>query len=407
MVKVLGFWRSWALVVGTIIGAGIFTLPAILAPYGSTSFIGWGIVSIGAISIALSLSFLASRIPRLGGPYAYVYDAFGYLPAVLVAWGYWITLLVSIAAIATAFSGYAGVFFPILAENSIVSSIVSIIVVWIFTMINIKGIKEASIVQVISVILKIVPLAIIGIGGILIGDIASVPASNPNNEPIPIMISGITMLILWSYIGIEVATIPSDDVDNPTQTIPRALMWGVLATTLIYMTSVAGVMALISPAQLQHSTSPFADAAVVMFGEIGSLIVGFGALISIGGALNSNILIAGKIPMAAAQDYLFPSFLKNKNLDDTPVLALMFSAFLVSLIIIFNIDNGLIKTFQTLILFSSFTILIIYLLTTLASIKMQLLDYLNGQKTSAWMFLISILAAFFSISALALSSRIV
>ena len=112
MKKSLGFWRSWALVVGTIIGSGVFTLPAILAPYGINSFYGWSVAVFGTLTIAFAFSHLAGRNPRVGGPHAFVEDAFGHYPAMFVAWGYWISLWVSIAAIATAFSGYMAIFIP-------------------------------------------------------------------------------------------------------------------------------------------------------------------------------------------------------------------------------------------------------------------------------------------------------
>ena len=101
---VIGFWRSWALVVGMMIGSGIFTLPAVLAPYGSFSFIGWGVTALGALCLVFSLSYMAARNPQAGGPQAYVYEAFGQIPAIIVAWGYWISVLVAVAAIALSFA---------------------------------------------------------------------------------------------------------------------------------------------------------------------------------------------------------------------------------------------------------------------------------------------------------------
>ena len=400
MKKSLGFWRSWALVVGTIIGSGVFTLPAILAPYGSFSFVGWLVTGLGALAIAYSLCHLAARNPRLGGPYAYVYDAFGTIPAMIVAWGYWTSLWIGVAAIAISFAGYSAVFFPIVGSEPTISAIVAIGAVWIFTYINVRGVEQASIVQLITVILKMIPLIIIGAIGLAVGDLGSVPALNPKGEPIPIMIAGICLLIMWSYIGIEAATVPSDDVENPKKTIPRALIAGTLTATVIYMIAMAGVMALIPPADLQTSTSPFADAALMIFGETGALIVGVGALIAIGGALNSMILLTGIIPLAGARDKMFPAFLKKENAKGTPVTAIVFSSVLASIVIIMNSNKGLLKAFELMILMSTFTVLIAYLGSAFASLKLQLEDKKTGTKLNVFIFFISSIAAIFSIIAI-------
>jgi APA family basic amino acid/polyamine antiporter len=104
MKKPLGIWRTWSLVVGTMIGSGVFLLPSALAPYGSYSIWGWVITGVGTLFIALTLGSLAARIPRIGGPYAYTRAAFGDFPAFLIAWGYWISLWASIAAVAVAYA---------------------------------------------------------------------------------------------------------------------------------------------------------------------------------------------------------------------------------------------------------------------------------------------------------------
>lgn len=400
MKKSLGFWRSWALVVGTIIGSGVFTLPAILAPYGSFSFIGWIVTGFGALAIAFSLCHLSARSPKIGGPYAYVHEAFGRLPSLIVAWGYWISLWTGVAAIAISFSGYMAVFFPSVASNPTISTAVAISAVWLFTFINVRGIEQASIVQLITVILKMIPLLIIGAIGIVIGDLETVPALNPKGEPLPIMIASICLLIMWSYIGIEAATIPSDDIENPKKTIPRALLAGTLTATAIYIIAMAGVMALIPPMELQNSTSPFSDAALLIFGDTGAIIVGVGALIAIGGALNSMILLSGMIPLAGARDKMFPAIFNKQDRNGTPIAALIWSSILASVVIIMNSNKGLLQAFELMILLSTFTVLIAYLGSALASLKLQISDIKHGVKLNYIVFIISSIAVIFSITAI-------
>lgn len=400
MAKSLGVWRTWALVVGTIIGSGVFTLPAILAPYGSNSFLGWGVAACGTLSVAFAFSHLAGRNPRLGGPHAYVDEAFGRYPAMIVAWGYWISLWVSIAAIATAFSGYSALFFPIISENTFLSAFVAISAVWLFTYVNLRGIEEASVVQLVTAILKLIPLMIIGVAGLILGDFGSVPAQNPNGESLPVMISGITILVMFSFIGVEAATVPAENIENPKKTIPRALILGTLTAAVIYIIATAGVMALIEPGALINSTSPFADAAQMIFGDVGSIFIGVGALIAIGGALNSNILLTGTVPMAGAYDRVFPAFFKQKNKDGTPVVALVVSSLLTSAVILINSSKGLLKAFEIMILIATFCILLAYLGATLASLKLQFVDKRNGKDIHIPTFINSVLATLFSIFAI-------
>lgn len=400
MSKSIGVWRSWALVVGSMIGSGIFTLPAILAPYGSYSFVGWLVTAIGAIFIVLSFCQLTRRSPKAGGPYAYVYEAFGKRAAQIVAYGYWISLWSGVAAIAISFSGYMAFFFPIAAENNLIGAFFSLGAVAVFSYVNIRGIEEASIVQLVTVILKMIPLIFIGSAGLYYGNITEIPAINPNDEPFPIMISGICLLIMWSYIGVEAATVPVNDTENPKKTIPRALIIGVLTTTAVYVVSIAGVMAMISPLDLQRSVSPFSDAAQLIFGQSGALIVTIGALIAIGGALNSMILLSGIVPLAGAEDGVFPAIFKRKDKNGTPVISIIFSSLLAGIIIFMNASRGLLGAFEFMILLSTFTILIAYLGAALASIKLQYMDTEKGIKINYSDLLISILATIFSIIAI-------
>lgn len=396
----IGFWRSWALVVGMMIGSGIFTLPAVLAPYGSYSFLAWVITALGALCLVFSLSYMAARNPQAGGPQAYVFDAFGRFPAAVVAWGYWVSVLVAVAAIALSFAGYLAVFIPVIEGKPLVNALVALSVVWMFTAVSLRGTEQASIVQLATSLLKILPLIAIGVAGLWMGDVTAIPASNPEGESVPVMVAGILLLIMWSYIGIESATIPADDTIEPQKTIPRALFAGTLTATLVYMLSLAGVMALVPIETLLHSTYPFSDAARMVFGDAGAWLIGVGALISIGGALNACVFLTGVVPAAGAREGLFPSFLGVCRQDGTGTNAILFSSTLASVLILTNASKGLLKSFEFMILISTFSVLIAYFGAALASLKLQLLDRENGDAIKPLRFLISVLAVVFSICAL-------
>ena len=371
MSKSLGFWRSWALVVGTMIGSGVFLLPAVLAPYGSFSLLGWIVAATGTLFIALSLGALARRIPKIGGPYAYTRVAFGDLPAFLIAWGYWISVWSGSAAIAVAFSGYMSVFIPALASIPVAGAVGAIAVIWLFTGINIVGVRTAGIVQLATTLLKLLPLFAIAAAGLIAGDVTSIPATNPENEPFPLLIAGMAMLTMWAYVGMEAATIPAEDVIAPERTIPRALVTGTLTATAVYILATLGVMALVPTASLATSASPFADAASTLVGPWGAKLIGVGAIVSIVGALNSNILLGGQMPRAAALDRLFLARFERLTPNGTPAFGLLVSAGLASALIVMNYTKGLVAAFELMILLSTLTTLIPYAASAAADLVLQ------------------------------------
>ena len=165
----IGFWTTSALVTGNMIGSGVFLTPSALAAYGPISVIGWIFSGLGALSLAFVFSQLSKVLPNShGGPYAYTRVGLGDFSGFLVAWGYWISIWCSNAAIIVAMVSYLGYFFPILNSSSLVAVITGQLILWIVTYINTCGIKEAGVVQVVTTILKIVPLFLIGICGLFL-----------------------------------------------------------------------------------------------------------------------------------------------------------------------------------------------------------------------------------------------
>ena len=163
----IGFWSSTSLVVGNMTGSGIFLLPATLALFGGISIFGWIYTVAGTIFLALVFSRLSKLITRSGGPYTYSREGFGDLTGFLVAWGYWISIWSGNAAIAVAGVGYLSVFIPALKENQILSAVAAIGAIWLFTYINTMSIKKVGLVQLITTIIKIVPLLLLGTIGFL------------------------------------------------------------------------------------------------------------------------------------------------------------------------------------------------------------------------------------------------
>jgi basic amino acid/polyamine antiporter, APA family len=366
--KKMGFWQCWGMSVGVMIGSGIFLLPTVLAPYGWISLLGWLLTCSGTIVLALVLARLAGTTDHAGGPYAYVKESFGDLAGFLIGWGYWVGVVFGVTAIAVAFAGYMGSVFPIFAANSLTQALVAAASIGVLTWVNVKGVSEAAIVQLVMTVLKIIPLIVIIGLGIIYGDIDNFPAFNPQGLPITQGLASTALLTMWAFIGIEAAVIPTDDVENPKITVPIAVVTAALSVSFLYLGASIAIMFLVPSDVLALSESPFVDAASHM-GTGGALLIGIGALISTAGALNGNIFVMGQMPMLVAADGLAPSVIAKKNRGGAPMVALMVSSVFSAALLVLNFTEGLVGAFSFLISMSTLSILAPYGLSAMAEFK--------------------------------------
>ena len=368
----LGLSGCVALVVGNMIGSGIFLLPATLAPYGTLSIIGWVATSAGAILLALVFGRLARVSTRTGGPYAYTRDGYGDFAGFIVAWGYWIALWSGNAAVAVAFVSYSAYFFPIFSSNSFAGLGLALSAIWLVTYVNIRGVKGAGILQVITTVLKILPLLLIIIIGFAHFEPSSFSPLNPTKQSALSGIVTCAALTLWAFIGLESATVPAGNVKNPSRTIPLATIVGVIFTAAIYIAVTVAVFSIMSPQNLAQSTAPLADAANLTIGATGGALIAIGACISTFGTLNGFTLLSGQVPYGAAQDDVFPRWFNKTSTQGTPVRALLVSNFLASLLIAMNFSKGLVDQFTFIILLATLATLVPYLFCALAEIMIWL-----------------------------------
>ncbi|MEN0653551.1 MULTISPECIES: amino acid permease [Hyphobacterium] len=364
----LGFWAVWSLTVGVMIGSGVFLLPTVLAPYGLLSFGGWLITGAGSIAIALVLGRLASRTKRTGGPYAFAHDAFGDLPGFLVGWGYWASVWTATAAVAVAFTGYLTVFIPALSDNPMGQAAAALVLIWTLTGVSIRGTREAGLVQLVMTILKLVPLVVIILAGLVFGDAANLPELNPSGGPVLGVLAACALLTMWAFAGMEAGTIPAGEVTDPERTIPRAVVAGVVVTTLVYIAATAAVMLLVPAADLAVSTSPFADAARNL-GAWGPMMIAAGALVATAGSMNGNIFISGQMPMAVALDRLAPKVFARLNAQGAPAFSLIAASTLSSILLIANYTRGLVAAFTFMLMISTLMTLAPYLVSALAEFR--------------------------------------
>jgi APA family basic amino acid/polyamine antiporter len=370
--KKIGLWIATSLVVGNMIGSGVFLLPASLAPYGGISMVGWIVSAGGALLLAGVFARLSAVMPAAGGHYAFTRSGLGDFAAFLVAWGYWISIWCGNAAISVGFVGYFSALVPGLDDSPQLQVGVAVAAIWLLTYVNSRGIREAGIMQLVTTILKLVPLALVGLVGLAFIDRANLEPFNATGGPALDAIGATAALTLWAFLGLESASVPADDVVDPKRTIPRATYIGTGITAVVYMAGTLAVMGMMPASELAVSTAPFADAAARMWGGWARNIVALGAAISAFGALNGWILLSGQIPMAAARDRLFPVRFAAVNGAGAPVFGLIVSSVFATGIMALNYTRGLVGMFTFIVLLSTMTAVVPYVFTATAELLIRI-----------------------------------
>jgi len=376
----IGLISATSLVVGNMIGAGVFVLPAALSKYGSIGLIGWLISAFGAIVLAIIFSSLSKIISdKSGGPYVYSKNGFGDFIGFLVAWGYWVCTWIGNGAIVISVIGASGFFFPAITNNPVFSVTYGISIIWILTYINTRGIKDSAIVQIITTILKLFPILIVIVFGIFFFDISNFPKFNLTNNSDISIIPIVASLTLYAFLGIESASIPAENVKNPKKNIPKATMIGTLICVLVYFSGTLILFGILPVEIMQNSPAPFVDAAEKIGGKYMASFVGLGTIIAGIGALNGWILMTGQMPMAASKDKLFPEVFGKQNSKGVPLLGLIIGSVLTSFVMLMNYNDSLVNQFEFLILLSTFICLVPYLFTAASFSLISLRNFKNGK----------------------------
>lgn len=364
----LGLGACTALVVGNMIGSGIFLLPASLAAFGPISLAGWVVTSIGALVLAVIFGRLSRIVAKTGGPYAYTQAGYGEFAGFIIAWGYWIALWTGNAGVAVALAGYVGFLVPAVGNSEAYSLAVALIAIWTLTLVNVRGVQEAGLVQIVTTVLKLVPLVLIGTLGFLWVDAANFSPANTSGKSDLAAISGAAALTLWAYLGLESATVPSGNVVEPEKTIPRATIIGVLIAAIVYIAVTTVAIGVVPSEALARSTAPLADVAREMWGVAGGVLIAIGAVISTFGTLNGFTLLCGQVPYGAALDHVFPDRMGQLSRYGTPANALVVSNLLASILVTMNFAKGLVGAFNTIILLAVMSSLLPYALCSLAEL---------------------------------------
>ncbi|MEG8038875.1 amino acid permease [Sphingomonas sp. LR60] len=365
----LGFWGALALVMGNLIGSGIYLLPATLAPFGANATFGWVVTIAGAMALAFVFARLAAAVPQAGGPYAYADAAFGPAVGFATAWSYWTLIWAGNGAVAVAAVSALSVAIPALAPHA---AIAAVAMVWVFVGVNVRGVAAAARVQVVTMVLKLMPLAAVALlaGWLLL---TKGGAAVVQDAPVPLAagtIAGAAALTFWGFLGVESATVPADRMRDPARTVPRATLIGTAAVGVIYLIVSGAITALMPRAAVTASPAPIADFLGSALGGATAQIVALFATVSALGTLNGFVLLQGEVPRAMARGGVFPRWFGHENAAGVPVRAHVLAGMMVTAVTLANYTRGMGDLFAFVAAVSLAAGMLAYFVSALAGVAL-------------------------------------
>lgn len=360
--RLLGPWLTFALVIGGIVGSGIFYLPVALAPLGASVPIGWLISGIGVMAMA----YCASRIvsPDGGGLQAYVEHELGPGPGFIVTWMTWNSSWIGVPAVALATAAALGRVVPSLAGHLVAQSFFFIVVL---TLVNLRGIKATGELNFVTVVVKVLPLiAVVVIAGLL-GFTArpiqpiDVPPPSFNN------VATASALCLFALTGFEFSLSPVGKIRDPERNLGRGLVMGVGAVAIIYLLTTLSLSLIIPNSQIARSIAPFPDAIGSYWGEGAARFAAVAMAISAFGTLMVAMLACGEMLYSMALRRDMPRVFDRTNRFNAPYAAQLASVALGFVLLGFNAAKGTTQLFTFITLLAADAVLYLYSAAAIAA----------------------------------------
>ncbi len=369
LLRGVGLLGATALVVVNMVGSSIYTLPASIArDVGPLGIVAWALTAFGYLFVAFVYARLGTRFPRTGGPYAYARNAFGDLAGFVTVWSYWLSATIGNAAIVQSAVGYVPDLWPEVAASPLAQCGLAIALVWILCLVNVLGVRLGVSVQVVILFVALLPLVAVGVLGLLAFDPANLEPFAPSG--LGALPAGMA-LVVWAYSGIESATVPAEEVKRPETTIRRATYWGYAVGTVIYLALALAIAGALPNAVIANSTRPLALLAESTLGSGFAGFVAVTAILACLGTLNGWILMAGRIPVAAAQDGLFPKPLARIHPRfRTPAVGLVTGAAIASATLLLLAREEFLDAFGFVVGLTLFLTLVPHLLAAAADWKL-------------------------------------
>ena len=368
----LGLTSATGLVIGSIIGTGVFTMPAVLAAAGTSSLIVLAVVGVGAMLLAVMFGQLTKRVPKAdGGLYAYARHEFGDFAGYITAWSYWISSWGGNAAIVASWVFYVDALFGFSHPSGLANWGIALVGLWVPAAINLAGVRQMAWFQNITVVLKFLPLLFVGVVGWFFVRSANFGPFNASGGSLYSCIGIAASVALFSFIGVEVAAMTAKRVKNPRKNVGRASVIGTGISAILYLLVSAAVMGLVSHHALLNNGAPFVNAFQTIFphGTWAGKLIAATAVISGIGALNGWTLVTTECSRAPADDGLFPKAFAWNDRNGTAWFGIVIAALLPSLLMLwrYTSSSGL-TVFTYLVDLTVVTVAIPYLFSACAQL---------------------------------------
>lgn len=364
--QTIGLAMTTAIVVGTVIGSGIFLLPASLAPLGSNAAIGWAISGAGALCVAFALSRIVR--PSGNGIQGYIEDELGSTAGFIVAFALLVSAWGAVAATAIAAGAAISRVVPSLSDPWSVA-MVAIATTLAITAVNLRGVKAAGGFAILTVAVRIIPLLAV-VAVLLLRQSRHEPVAPLAPSPITIdNVATAVTLTLFAIIGFEVGTAPVGKVRNPTRTIPIALMSGTAFCILLYVFSSTAVTLILSPEATAQSLAPYADALKADWGETAARLAATGITVAAIGGLNSNLLCAGEVGFSLGLRRDLPPQMARATKANTPYVSLLVASVIAIILILSNTSKSTAELFIFVSLLTTSATLVLYLFGAIAALR--------------------------------------
>ena len=353
LVRGIGVPALTANIVSSTIGAGIFVIPATVARgLGPAAPLAFVCCALAMILFVTCFAIAGSRVSLTGGLYAYVEVAFGRYVGFLAGMLYFLTALGAVAGVVNVLANSIALVVPFLA-SPMMRIIVMLVVYGALVLINIRGVREGAGAVTAITVAKLLPLLLfICVGLFFIHG----PNLGWSGWPSSKSLGDAVILLMFAFVGIEVALIPSGEVKNPSRTVPRSAYLALVVTTVIYVLIQVVAQGTLGPDLLNHPAAPLAESAAKFLGNIGRTILIAGATISAFGFVTSDILSSPRMIFAFGRDGALPSFFAHVHpryrSPDVAILTYATLAFLLSVI----------GRFEQLAILSNVAVLLLYLL---------------------------------------------